>query len=62
MDDEETERILTTLLELGINTFVCLQAEVGGRAWAGALCGLAACRQRVPAGSRGRRRAAWPPG
>ncbi|KAG1661526.1 hypothetical protein FOA52_000036 [Chlamydomonas sp. UWO 241] len=28
MDDVETERILTTLLELGINTFVCLQAEV----------------------------------
>lgn len=28
LDDAETERILTTLLELGINTFVCLQAEV----------------------------------
>ncbi|PSC76737.1 MAP kinase phosphatase 6 [Micractinium conductrix] len=27
LDDEETERILTTLLELGVNTFVCLQAE-----------------------------------
>lgn len=28
LDDAETERILTTLLELGVNTFVCLQAEV----------------------------------
>lgn len=28
MDDTETERMLTLLLELGINTFVCLQAEV----------------------------------
>lgn len=28
LDDAETNRILTTLLELGINTFVCLQAEV----------------------------------
>eukprot|EP00955_Chlamydomonas_euryale_P106404 365702-Chlamydomonas_euryale.AAC.34 len=28
LDDVETERILTTLLELGVNTFVCLQAEV----------------------------------
>ncbi|WIA42418.1 hypothetical protein OEZ86_008416 [Tetradesmus obliquus] len=28
MDDNDTERILTLLLELGINTFVCLQAEV----------------------------------
>lgn len=28
LDDVETERILTTLLEMGINTFVCLQAEV----------------------------------
>mmetsp|Transcript_28923 Transcript_28923/g.53137 ORF Transcript_28923/g.53137 Transcript_28923/m.53137 type:complete len:379 (+) Transcript_28923:4364-5500(+) len=28
LDDNETEKILTTLLELGINTFVCLQAEV----------------------------------
>lgn len=28
MDDQETERLLTLLLELGINTFVCLQAEV----------------------------------
>jgi hypothetical protein len=28
LDDAETERILTTLLELGMNTFVCLQAEV----------------------------------
>ena len=27
MDDHETDRILTTLLELGVNTFVCLQAE-----------------------------------
>ncbi|KAI3434891.1 hypothetical protein D9Q98_002945 [Chlorella vulgaris] len=27
LDDAETERILTTLLELGVNTFVCLQAE-----------------------------------
>lgn len=27
LDDYETERILTTLLELGVNTFVCLQAE-----------------------------------
>jgi hypothetical protein len=24
----ETERILSTMLELGMNTFVCLQAEV----------------------------------
>eukprot|EP00878_Enallax_costatus_P023750 GHUV01025289.1.p1 GENE.GHUV01025289.1~~GHUV01025289.1.p1 ORF type:complete len:156 (+),score=23.44 GHUV01025289.1:1074-1541(+) len=28
MDDAETERTLSLLLELGINTFVCLQAEV----------------------------------
>ena len=28
LDDAETEKILSTLLELGINTFVCLQAEV----------------------------------
>jgi hypothetical protein len=28
LDDAETERILVTLLELGMNTFVCLQAEV----------------------------------
>eukprot|EP00798_Chlamydomonas_sp_ICE-L_P003469 gene3469-13530_t len=28
LDDAETGRILTTLLELGINTFVCIQAEV----------------------------------
>lgn len=28
MDDEETARLLTTFLELGVNTFVCLQAEV----------------------------------
>jgi hypothetical protein len=28
MDDADTDRILTLLLELGINTFVCLQAEV----------------------------------
>ncbi|GLI65617.1 hypothetical protein VaNZ11_009183, partial [Volvox africanus] len=28
LDDAETEKILTTMLELGINTFVCLQAEV----------------------------------
>ena len=28
MSDEETDRILTLLLELGVNTFVCLQAEV----------------------------------
>lgn len=28
LDDAETNRILTTLLESGINTFVCLQAEV----------------------------------
>lgn len=28
LDDAETERILTLLLELGVNTFVCLQAEV----------------------------------
>ncbi|GAX75529.1 hypothetical protein CEUSTIGMA_g2972.t1 [Chlamydomonas eustigma] len=28
LDDAETERILTCLLELGMNTFVCLQAEV----------------------------------
>eukprot|EP00887_Chlorella_sp_A99_P003451 scaffold7.g3451.t1 len=27
LDDAETERLLTTLLELGMNTFVCLQAE-----------------------------------
>ena len=27
LDDYETERILATLLELGVNTFVCLQAE-----------------------------------
>ncbi|EFN57179.1 hypothetical protein CHLNCDRAFT_143577 [Chlorella variabilis] len=27
LDDAETQRILTTLLELGVNTFVCLQAE-----------------------------------
>ena len=27
LDDQETDRILTTLLELGVNTFVCLQAE-----------------------------------
>lgn len=37
LDDQETERILTLLLELGINTFVCLQAEVNidtpERAW-----------------------------
>lgn len=26
-DDGETDRILTTLLELGVTTFVCLQAE-----------------------------------
>lgn len=29
LDDAETEKILTILLELGVNTFVCLQAEVG---------------------------------
>ncbi|KAF5841907.1 hypothetical protein DUNSADRAFT_10344 [Dunaliella salina] len=28
LDDVETERILSTMLELGMNTFVCLQAEV----------------------------------
>ena len=28
LDDEETDRVLFTLLELGISTFVCLQAEV----------------------------------
>jgi hypothetical protein len=28
MDDTDTDRILTLLLKLGINTFVCLQAEV----------------------------------
>ena len=28
LDDAETDRILTCLLELGMNTFVCLQAEV----------------------------------
>lgn len=28
IDDAETERIITLLLELGVNTFVCLQAEV----------------------------------
>lgn len=28
LDDAETERILSTMLELGMNTFVCLQAEV----------------------------------
>ena len=28
VEDEETERLLCTLLELGVNTFVCLQAEV----------------------------------
>lgn len=28
LDDAETDRILTLLLELGINTFVCIQAEV----------------------------------
>ncbi|KAK9824516.1 hypothetical protein WJX72_011024 [[Myrmecia] bisecta] len=28
IDDAETVRILTTLLALGVNTFVCLQAEV----------------------------------
>eukprot|EP00798_Chlamydomonas_sp_ICE-L_P002067 gene2067-18251_t len=28
LDDAETDQILTTLLELGVNTFVCLQAEV----------------------------------
>lgn len=28
LDDQETEKILATLLELGMNTFVCLQAEV----------------------------------
>ena len=28
LDDEETNRVLITLLELGISTFVCLQAEV----------------------------------
>lgn len=27
LDDDETDRILTTLLALGVNTFVCLQAE-----------------------------------
>lgn len=27
VEDFETDRILTTLLELGVNTFVCLQAE-----------------------------------
>ena len=27
MDDLETDEILTTILELGIRTFVCLQAE-----------------------------------
>jgi hypothetical protein len=36
LSDEETDHILTLLLQLGINTFVCLQAEVGdmGR-WGG---------------------------
>ena len=27
LDDDDTDRILTTLLGLGVNTFVCLQAE-----------------------------------
>ena len=27
LDDAETDRILSTLLELGVNTFVCLQAR-----------------------------------
>lgn len=43
MDDEETEKILTTLLELGINTFVCLQAEVR----AGCACHAAQCIARM---------------
>lgn len=30
LDDAETERILTTLLELGVNTFVCLQVGAEG--------------------------------
>lgn len=28
VDDAETDRVLTVLLELGVTTFVCLQAEV----------------------------------
>jgi hypothetical protein len=28
LDDEDTVQLLTLLLELGVNTFVCLQAEV----------------------------------
>lgn len=28
LDDVETEQLLSLLLELGVNTFVCLQAEV----------------------------------
>jgi hypothetical protein len=28
LDDLETEQLLALLLELGVNTFVCLQAEV----------------------------------
>lgn len=28
LDDEETERVLTTLLDLGVTTFVCLQVCV----------------------------------
>lgn len=28
LDDRETDGILTKLLETGVNTFVCLQAEV----------------------------------
>ena len=28
LDDAETEQLLSLLLELGVNTFVCLQAEV----------------------------------
>jgi hypothetical protein len=38
MDDVDTEHMLTLLLELGINTFVCLQV----RARAAAACAAAA--------------------
>eukprot|EP00798_Chlamydomonas_sp_ICE-L_P017835 gene17835-24219_t len=35
LDDAETDRILTMLLELGINTFVCIQAESAWRSQQG---------------------------
>lgn len=50
LDDLETEQLLSLLLELGVTTFVCLQAEVnihipGESGWAFACAGFAIKRE-----------------